>query len=101
MAIVNECVGLDIGQTGLKAVRFRRRLSGRETIDYFQHPLPFSRPEDLEPARRVQSLRGFLWKNGLYATDRLVTAIPCQDLFVRTLSLSLQGFDQARSSRPF
>ena len=34
MSIATECVGLDIGQTGLKAVRFRRRLSGRETIDY-------------------------------------------------------------------
>ncbi len=101
MAIVNECVGLDIGQTGLKAVRFRRRLSGRETIDYFQHPLPFSRPEDLEPARRVQSLRGFLWKNGLYATDRLVTAIPCQDLFVRTLSFPFKDSTKLAQVVPF
>ena len=86
MSIATECVGLDIGQTGLKAVRFRRRLSGRETIEYFQQPLPFALPEDIEPARRVHSLRNFLWHNGLYATDRLVTAIPCQDLFVRTLN---------------
>ncbi|MDH4303030.1 MAG: pilus assembly protein PilM [Nitrospira sp.] len=101
MAIVNECVGLDIGQTGLKAVRFRRRLSGRETIDYFQHPLPFSRPEDLEPARRVQSLRGFLWRHGLYATDRLVTAIPCQDLFVRTLSFPFNDAAKLAQVVPF
>jgi general secretion pathway protein L len=101
MAIVTECVGLDIGQTGLKAVRFRRRLSGRETIDYFQHPMPFVRPEDLEPARRVQSLRGFLWKNGLYATDRLVTAIPCQDLFVRTLSFPFKDSMKLAQVVPF
>lgn len=101
MAIVNECVGLDIGQTGLKAVRFRRRLSGRETIDYFQHPLPFSRPEDLEPARRIQSLRGFLWQNGLHATDRLVTAIPCQDLFVRTLSFPFKDSTKLAKVVPF
>ncbi len=101
MAIVNECVGLDIGQTGLKAVRFRRRLSGRETVDYFQHPMPFSRPEDLEPARRVQSLRGFLWKHGLYATDRLVTAIPCQDLFVRTLSFPFKDSVKLAQVVPF
>ena len=101
MAIVNECVGLDIGQTGLKAVRFRRRLSGRETVDYFQHPLPFSRPEDLEPARRVQSLRGFLWHHGLYATDRLVTAIPCQDLFVRTLSFPFNDAAKLAQVVPF
>ena len=101
MAIVNECVGLDIGQTGLKAVRFRRRLSGHETIDYFQHPLPFSRPEDLEPARRIHSLRGFLWRNGLYATDRLVTAIPCQDLFVRTLSFPFKDAAKLAQVVPF
>ena len=101
MSIVNECVGLDIGQTGLKAVRFRRRLSGRETIDYFHHPLPFARPEDLEPAKRVQSLRGFLWKNGLYATDRLVTAIPCQDLFVRTLSFPFKDVNKLEQVVPF
>lgn len=101
MAIVTECVGLDIGQTGLKAVRFRRRLSGRETIDYFQHPMPFARPEDLEPARRVQSLRGFLWQHGLYATDRLVTAIPCQDLFVRTLSFPFKDSTKLAQVVPF
>ena len=101
MAIVTECVGLDIGQTGLKAVRFRRRLSGRETIDYFQHPMPFARPEDLEPAKRVQSLRGFLWQHGLYATDRLVTAIPCQDLFVRTLSFPFKDSTKLAQVVPF
>jgi len=101
MAIVTECVGLDIGQTGLKAVRFRRRLSGRESIDYFHHPMPFARPEDLEPARRVQSLRGFLWQNGLYATDRLVTAIPCQDLFVRTLSFPFKDSTKLAQVVPF
>lgn len=101
MAIVTECVGLDVGQTGLKAVRFRRRLSGRETIDYFQHPMPFARPEDLEPARRARSLRGFLWQNGLYATDRLVTAIPCQDLFVRTLSFPFKDSAKLAQVVPF
>jgi general secretion pathway protein L len=101
MAIVDECVGLDVGQTGLKAVRFRRRLSGHETVDYFQHPMPFSRPDDLEPARRVQSLRSFIWRNGLYATDRLVTAIPCQDLFVRTLSFPFKDSAKLAQVVPF
>jgi general secretion pathway protein L len=101
MAIVDECVGLDVGQTGLKAVRFRRRLSGRETIDYFQYPMPYVRPEDLDPARRAQALRGFLWRNGLYATDRLVTAIPCQDLFVRTLSFPFNDSTKLAQVVPF
>ncbi len=101
MSIATECVGLDIGQTGLKAVRFRRRLSGRETIEYLHQPLPFALPEDLEPARRVQSLRSFLWHNGLYATDRLVTAIPCQDLFVRTLSFPFKDAEKLSQVVPF
>ncbi len=101
MGIATECVGLDIGQTGLKAVRFRRRLSGRESIDYFHHPMPFARPEDLEPARRVRSLRGFLWQHGLYATDHLVTAIPCQDLFVRTLSFPFRDSTKLAKVVPF
>jgi len=101
MAIVTECVGLDIGQTGLKAVRFRRRLSGRESIDYYQHPMPYARPEDLEPARRIRSLRGFLWQHGLYATDRLVTAIPCQDLFIRTLSFPFKDSTKLAQVVPF
>lgn len=101
MSIATECVGLDIGQTGLKAVRFRRRLSGRESVDYFHHPMPFARPEDLEPARRIHSLRGFLWQHGLYATDRLVTAIPCQDLFVRTLSFPFKDAEKLSEVVPF
>lgn len=101
MAIVTECVGLDIGQTAIKAVRFRRRLSGREAIDYFHRPLPFTKPEDLDPARRAKALRGFLWQHGLYATDRLVTAIPCHDLFVRTLSLPFKDATKLTQVVPF
>jgi general secretion pathway protein L len=101
MSIATECVGLDIGQSGLKAVRFRRRLSGRESVEYFHHPMPFARPEDLEPARRVSSLRSFLWQHGLYATDRFVTAIPCQDLFVRTLSFPFRDATKLAQVVPF
>ena len=39
--MIGECVGLDIGQTAIKAVRFRRRLSGRESVEYFHLPLPY------------------------------------------------------------
>jgi general secretion pathway protein L len=39
--MVAECVGLDLGQTAIKAVRFRRRLSGRESVEYFHLPLPY------------------------------------------------------------
>jgi len=43
--MIAECVGLDIGQTAIKAVRFRRRLTGRESVEYFHLPLPFGKPE--------------------------------------------------------
>jgi len=58
--MVAECVGLDIGQTAIKAVRFRRRLTGRESIEYFHLPLPYGRPENAEPAQRAGQLRNFL-----------------------------------------
>src|SRR4029078_3285960 len=49
-AMTGECVGLDIGQTAIKAVRFRRRLSGRESVEYFHLPLPYGKPVQAEPA---------------------------------------------------
>src|SRR6476646_5198873 len=85
-AMIGECVGLDIGQTAIKAVRFRRRLSGRESVEYFHLPLPYGKPVQAEPARLAGQLRNFLWQNGLYGSGDIVTALPCQDLFIRTLS---------------
>ena len=81
-AMIAECVGLDIGQTAIKAVRFRRRLTGRESVEYFHLPLPFGKPESGEPARLSGHLRNFLWQHGLYGSGDIVTALPCQDLFI-------------------
>ena len=81
--MIGECVGLDIGQTAIKAVRFRRRLSGRESVEYFHLPLPYGKPAQAEPARLAGQLRNFLWQNGLYGSGDIVTALPCQDLFIR------------------
>ena len=57
--MVAECVGLDLGQTAIKAVRFRRRLSGRESVEYFHLPLPYGKPVQAEPARLAGHLRNF------------------------------------------
>ncbi len=84
--MVVECVGLDFGRTALKAVKFRRALSGRESIDYFYQPIPFAFHETAQPDQKAGLLRTFLWKNDLYGKD-VVTALPCEDLFIRTLSL--------------
>jgi len=92
--MVAECVGLDIGQTAFKAVRFRRRLTGRESVEYFHLPLPYGRGGQMEPAHLAGLLRNFLWQHGLYGSGDLVTALPCQDLFIRTLSFPFR--DQAK-----
>ena len=101
MSITAECVGLDIGQTAMKAVRFRRRLSGHESVEYFHHPVPYGRREQIEPAQQAATLRNFLWQNGLYSSGELVTALPCQDVFVRTLSFPFRDATKLAQVVPF
>lgn len=99
--MIADCVGLDIGQTAFKAVRFRRRLTGRESVEYFHHPLPFGRPGEADPARRAALLRNFLWKHGLYGSGDIVTALPCQDFFIRTLSFPFRDTAKLAQVVPF
>jgi general secretion pathway protein L len=99
--MVAECVGLDIGQTAIKAVRFRRRLTGRESVEYFHLPVPYGKPETAEPAHRAGLLRNFLWQNGLYGSGDIVTALPCQDLFIRTLSFPFRDATKLEQVVPF
>ena len=99
--MVAECVGLDLGQTAIKAVRFRRRLSGRESVEYFHLPLPYGKPAQAEPARLAGHLRNFLWQHGLYGSGDIVTALPCQDLFIRTLSFPFRDAAKLEQVVPF
>ncbi len=99
--MIAECVGLDIGQTAFKAVRFRRRLTGRESVEYFHQPIPYSRQEHAEPAHRTAMLRSFLWQHGLYGGGEIVTALPCQDVFVRTLSFPFRDASKLAQIVPF
>ena len=99
--MIAECVGLDIGQTAMKAVRFRRRLTGRESVEYFHQPIPYGRREQTEPAHRVAMLRSFLWQNGLYGSGEIVTALPCQDVFIRTLSFPFRDASKLAQVVPF
>jgi len=99
--MIADCVGLDIGQTAFKAVRFRRRLTGRESVEYFHLPLPFGKPDVMEPARRAGLLRNFLWQNGLYGSGDIVTALPCQDVFIRTLSFPFRDSAKLAQVVPF
>ncbi len=99
--MIAECVGLDIGQTAFKAVRFRRRLTGRESVEYFHQPVPYGRQEHTEPAHRTAMLRNFLWQHGLYGSGEIVTALPCQDVFVRTLSFPFRDASKLAQVVPF
>jgi general secretion pathway protein L len=99
--MIAECVGLDIGQTAMKAVRFRRRLTGRESVEYFHQPIPYGRREQMEPAHRAAMLRNFLWQHGLYSSGEIVTALPCQDVFVRTLSFPFRDASKLAQVVPF
>jgi general secretion pathway protein L len=101
LSMIAECVGLDIGQTALKAVRFRRRLTGRESVEYFHQPVPYGRQEHTEPAYRTAMLRNFLWQHGLYGSGEIVTALPCQDVFVRTLSFPFRDASKLAQIVPF
>jgi general secretion pathway protein L len=99
--MIADCVGLDIGQTALKAVRFRRRLTGHESVEYFHLPVPYGRREHTEPAHRAAVLRNFLWQHGLYSSGEIVTALPCQDVFVRTLSFPFRDATKLAQVVPF
>lgn len=99
--MIAECVGLDIGQTAFKAVRFRRRLTGRESVEYFHLPVPYGRREQTEPAHRAAMLRNFLWQHGLYGSGEIVTALSCQDVFVRTLSFPFRDASKLAQVVPF
>jgi len=99
--MIAECVGLDIGQTAFKAVRFRRRLTGRESVEYFHLPVPYGRLEQTEPAHRASMLRNFLWQHGLYGSGEMVTALACQDVFVRTLSFPFRDASKLAQVVPF
>ena len=99
--MIAECVGLDIGQTAMKAVRFRRRLTGRESVEYFHQPIPYGRREQMETAYRAAMLRNFLGQHGLYGSGEIVTALPCQDVFIRTLSFPFRDASKLAQVVPF
>ncbi|MGH7183867.1 MAG: pilus assembly protein PilM, partial [Nitrospiraceae bacterium] len=99
--MIAECVGLDVGQTAMKAVRFRRRLTGRESVEYFHQPIPYGRREQTEPAHRAAMLRNFLWQHGLYGSGDIVTALFCQDVFIRTLSFPFRDASKLAQVVPF
>ncbi|HJU06687.1 MAG TPA: pilus assembly protein PilM [Nitrospiraceae bacterium] len=87
--MITDTVGLDIGHTAIKAVRFRRNLRGRESVTFFQQKFPAPTAQPLDESQRAQVLKHFVHTHRLTGA-RLTTALPCGDLFMRTLALPFQ-----------
>ena len=51
--------------------------------------------------RLAGQLRNFLWQNGLYGSGDIVTALPCQDLFIRTLSFPFRDSAKLEQVVPY
>jgi general secretion pathway protein L len=85
MSMATDTVGLDIGRTAIKAVRLRQTLRGRESVDYLHQNIALA-DQTMGDLQRSQILKQFVQKHRL-AGSRLVTAVPCSDLMIRTLAL--------------
>jgi general secretion pathway protein L len=83
--MATHTVGLDIGRTAIKAVRLRRTVTGRETVDFLRQDIPPA-DQNLDEGRQAQLLKQFVQTHRLTGA-RLMTALPCSDLMIRTLAL--------------
>jgi general secretion pathway protein L len=84
--MVADRVGLDIGETTIKAVRLRRSFTGRESADYLTQELPAPLEDQTDGAQLAATLRQFFKANRLNGAE-VTTALPCRDMFIRTLAL--------------
>lgn len=82
--MTTSTVGLDIGSTAVKAVRLRTAPTGRVTVDFLSQEILLDQGKD--EVSQSQLLRQFIKKHRLIGS-RLVTALPCSDLMMRTISL--------------
>ena len=98
VVVIAECV-VSIRANGLNAVRFCRRLTGRESVEYFPSPFHMGRGThgNGSIARPCSETSLAAW---LYGSGESRTALPCQDVFVRTLS-SVSRCIQAGVRVPF
>ncbi len=91
-----ESVGLDIGTTAFKAVRFRRSLTGQDDVEYFYRSLPFLSEEPVDQAARAILLRRFLESHRLHRSP-IVTAVPARELSLRRVALPFR--DQVKMAQ--
>ena len=97
---MSESVGLDIGTSAIKAVRYRRSLAGQDEVEYFYQPLPFLKPDQGDVAERARLIRRFLERHQLHRTP-IVTALPCRNLSLRRLALPFTDPEKMAQVVPF
>ncbi len=95
-----DSVGLDIGETAFKAVRYRRSLTGQEQVEYFYQLLPFLQEEPLDNVARARLLRRFLESHHLHRAH-IVTALPARDLSLRRLALPFRDQEKMAQVVPY
>ena len=83
--MATNTVGLDVDRTAIRAVRLRRTLTGRETVDFLCQEIPLA-DQQMSEARHAELLKQFVRMHRL-SGSRLITALPCSDLMIRTLTL--------------
>lgn len=84
--MIADRVGLDIGQAVIKAVRLRRSFIGQESIAYYEETRPAPLDAQSGGIPLADTLRRFIQTHRLEGAE-IVTALPCRDLFIRTLAL--------------
>jgi len=78
-----ETVGLDIGESSIKAVRLRQTLSGRKAITYFRHAIPVAlRGSNID--QKIPLVKEFMHANRLVGLP-VITALSCGELSLRTI----------------
>lgn len=97
---MSESVGLDIGASAIKAVRYRRSLAGQDEVEYFYQPLPFLQPDQRDMAERARLIRRFLERHQLHRAP-IVTALPCRNLSLRRLALPFTDPEKMAQVVPF
>ncbi|TKB82255.1 MAG: hypothetical protein E8D45_00700 [Nitrospira sp.] len=100
-----DSVGLDIGRTAIKAVRYRRSLWGREELTHFSLELPIEvRAGYMEAGARrdaiLTALRTLVADHRLQGAS-MTTALPCHELFVRSVSLPFRDAKKQAQVVPF
>ena len=101
--MVRESIGLDIGASSIKAVRLRGLGRGRDAISFLQEPCPHpapGTPHSRAPVNIARQLTEFIASHSLGKTP-VSTALPCQDLFLRTLTVPFKDPKKVLQVVPF